>query len=102
MRKIPTRLSARQREDLAALTYYPGFRVLVELMENRCKYALAEMLEISPTDPQRDEKISILQLRAFTMNEFANDLFADMNFNMSELAQVGEAEPPEESQLPPS
>lgn len=82
MKPLGANLKPQQREALAALTYMPGFPVLVQLMEEACSQAVADVIKVSPKDPKYDEMLKSLQLEARAMSAFSDALLRSMEFHV--------------------
>lgn len=80
----PTPLSPIERQQLAALTYHEGFRVLQRLMEVRVQTATVAILGVDPTDEHRQQKISDLQAQAYARNSFCAELLDDINWQLQQ------------------
>jgi hypothetical protein len=91
----PTELTSTDRMYLTRLVYDPGFTVLKALMEKRVAAATVAILEVQPTDPDRNKKILALQTVAYAVNTFCNDLFKDVQWQVASEMQEEETEPEE-------
>jgi tRNA A37 threonylcarbamoyladenosine synthetase subunit TsaC/SUA5/YrdC len=89
----PSTLSLHERQELASLAMHGGWAVLQRLMERRVSFATVAILKVSPTDPDRAQKISNLQAIAYAQNEFCQDIFNDVNWQIAALSVNDEGEP---------
>lgn len=101
-------LAFDEKLALAQLVNQPGWRILVRLMAEACRFATEEVIKLKPTQERYSEVLTGLQTTAHAMNKFSAEVLDSVKVHQRHAVKEAQQrenpaatfEPPQRFRMP--